>query len=168
MASKEPTIRTENTPVPREAAYSPFYALRRRINRDFDSLFNRFFPEDWPAWPNWAGESEIGPRVNVAEKDGVIHVEAEVPGLESKDLDVSVTDNILTLKGEHREEKEDKGKETIRKEFSYNSFQRSIALPARVQADKAEASFDKGILRLKLPVAQEDRERVKKIPIKAT
>jgi HSP20 family protein len=164
MTGKEPASRTEATPVPRETAYSPFYALQRRINRDFDALFNRFFSDEWPAWPS---ESEIGPRINVSEKDGVIQVEAEVPGLESKDLEVSVNENILTLKGEHREEKEEKGKEMIRKEFSCKSFQRSIALPARVQAEKAEASFDKGILKLKLPMAQEDRERVKKIPIKA-
>ena len=168
MAGKEPVVRTENTPVPRDTAFPPFYALRRRINRDFDALFNRFFSDEWPAWPAWSSEPEIGPRVNVSEKDGVILVEAEVPGLESKDLDVSVTDNVLTLKGEHREEKEEKDKEMIRREFSRSSFQRSIALPARVQADKAEASFDKGILKLKLPVVQEDRERVKKIPIKAS
>ena len=173
MTGKEMGARNEGSLVPREVARTPFEALRRSINRDFDSMFKRFFSDDvWPAWPAWpakgesAGSKEFWPLVNVTEKDGVIQVEAEVPGMDSKELDVSVVENMLTLKGEHKEEKEEKGKETYRREFSYGSFERNIPLPARVQADKAEATFEKGILRLKLPVLQEDRERVKKIPIK--
>jgi HSP20 family protein len=105
--------------------------------------------------------------VNVSEKDGVIQVEAAIPGMDDKELDVSIRDDVLILKGEHKEEKEEKGKEIHRKEFTYGSFERTIALPARVQADKAEAKFEHGVLTLKLPVVQEDRARVKKIPIKA-
>ncbi len=170
MAGKESAPRNGGALQRREAGTNPFLALQQAMNRDFDSLVKRFFGnEAWPDFPmltDWPKWEPIGPRVNVSEKDGVIHVEAEIPGMESKDLEVSMTDNVLTLKGEHKEEKEEKGKDVHRKEFSYGSFQRSIPLPARVQAEKAESVFEKGILKLTLPVVQEERERIKKIPIK--
>jgi len=158
--------------VPATRAIRPFRALQQQINRDFDEMFKNPFGSggwlDWPKWPSvdWPKWEEIAPRVNVSEKDGVIQVEAAIPGMDSKNLEVSLQDDVLTLKGEYKEEKEEKGKEVHRKEFSTGSFERTISLPARVQADKAEAKFEKGILRLTLPVVAEDRERVKKIPIK--
>jgi len=167
------TQENQGSHVPVTRAISPFRALQQQINRNFDAMFKNPFREgdwlDWPKWPSidWPKWEEIAPRVNVSEKDGVIQIEAAIPGMDSKNLEVSVRDDVLTLKGEYKEEREEKGKEVYRKEFSTGSFERTIALPARVQADKAEAKFEKGILKLTLPVVQEDRERVKKIPIKA-
>ncbi|MFI5400843.1 MAG: Hsp20/alpha crystallin family protein [SAR324 cluster bacterium] len=154
-------------------AIRPFRALQQQINRDFDEMFKSPFGSggwlDWAKWPSmeWPKWEEIAPRVNVSEKDGVILIEAAIPGMDSKNLEVSLQDDVLTLKGEYKEEKEEKGNTIHRKEFSSGSFERAITLPARVQADKAEAKFEKGMLKLTLPVVAEDRERVKKIPIKA-
>jgi HSP20 family protein len=168
MAGQE----TQVTRAPEARAMSPYRTLQQQINRDFDAMFKNFFHDDtWPDWSAWPAMTtpkweEIGPRINISEKDGVIQVEAAIPGMDNKDLDISVRDDVLTLKGEHKEEKEEKGKEFHRKEFNYGSFERTVALPARVLADKAEAKFEKGILRLTLPIVQEDRARVKKIAIK--
>jgi len=170
MAGKEPAPRNGGALQRREAGTNPFLAMQQAMNRDFDTLVKRFFGDEaWPQYPkisDWPTWEAIGPRVNVSQQNGMILVEAEIPGMESKELEVSVTDNVLTLKGEHKEEKEEKDKDVHRQEFSYGSFQRSVSLPARVQADKAQSSFDKGILKLTLPVVQEERDRIKKIPIK--
>lgn len=170
MTGKEPVVRNQGTAQRSESGYNPLVALQTAMHHDFDALVKRFFRDEaWPAFPKldgWPVPSDIGPKVNVSEKDGVIEVEAQVPGMESKDLDISIMDNVLSLKGEHKEEKEEKGKEFHRKEFSYGRFERSVPLPARVQADKAVASFEKGVLKLTLPVVQEELQRVKKIPIR--
>jgi len=167
VASEE----SQGSRTPGSRAISPFRALQQQINRNFDAMFRNPFREDWLDWPKWPSIDwpkweEIAPRVNVSERDGVIEIDAAIPGMDSKNLEVSVRDDVLTLKGEYKEEKEEKGKEFHRKEFSTRSFERTIGLPARVQADKAEAKFENGILKLTLPIVQEDRERVKKIPIK--
>jgi HSP20 family protein len=143
----------------------PFYALQRSMNEVFDTFFRRFpmAPFDW-------GEGRWGslPRVNVTEKNGTLQVEAELPGLDEKDIEVSVSDDLLTIKGERKEEKEEtEGKQFFRREISFGSFQRSIPLPSRVKADGATATFKKGVLKIVLPIAPEEREKSRKIEVRA-
>ena len=96
---------TQPTRAPEPHAISPFRTLQQQINRDFDSMFKNIFSGDtWPDWPRWPAIAwpkweEIGPRINITEKDGVIQVEAAIPGMDNKDLDISVRDDVLTLKG---------------------------------------------------------------------
>jgi HSP20 family protein len=91
--------------------------------------------------------------VEVSETASDIEIKASLPGVEPHDIDITVQANSLSIKAESREEAEDKGKNYLRREMSYGAMQRSFALPASVNPDKAEATFQNGVLRLKLPKA---------------
>lgn len=150
-------------PIRRETSMTdPFWEFRSEVDR----LFDRFF-EDFGLRPlSWAGEyGAFQPKVDVAETESEIQVSAELPGLEEKDIEVSLGDGTLTLKGERRWESEDKGKDYHRREQAYGSFHRVIPLPAEVDADKANASFKNGVLTVTLPKAAAARSR--KIEIEA-
>ena len=104
-------------------------------------------------------------KFDVAEGEDAIEISAEMPGIEDKDLDLSVSDGVLTIKGEKKAETEKTDKNYYLSERRYGSFQRSFRLPDSVDPDKIEAKFDKGVLSLTLPKHAEARERTKKISI---
>jgi HSP20 family protein len=103
--------------------------------------------------------------VDVTETDKEVKVCAEIPGVDAKDIDVSVEDGTLTIKGEKKYEQEEKGKGQYRMERSYGSFERAIPLPTEVDESKAKAEFKKGVLRLTLPKRRGAQPRRKKIPV---
>src|SRR5213592_5260735 len=137
----------------------PFSYLRNQINRVFDD----FWGESWLA----PRESFAGfwPQVDVTETDKEVKVCAEIPGVDAKDIDVSVENGTLTIKGEKKYEQEEKEKGQYRMERSYGSFERAIELPAEVDESKAKAEFKKGVLRLTLPKRPGAPSRRKKIPL---
>ena len=98
-------------------------------------------------------------------KDGFT-VKAELPGLNAKNVDVSLSVNILTIKGERKKEEEKKDEHHHYVERSYGSFQRSFQLPVEVKSDKIEATFDKGILKITLPKAEEAKKKEIEIKVK--
>ncbi len=151
----------KGVPVKREE-YNPFAVLRHEMNRLFDNLFRGFEIEPF--------ESRFGtfsPRVDVKESDKEIKVSAELPGMEDKDIEVSLSKDTLTIKGEKKEEKEDKGKDYYHMERSYGSFSRVVSLPNEVDTDKAQAQFKKGLLTVTLPKTAKAIKETKKIPVKA-
>ena len=113
-------------------------------------------------------ESRFGwaPSVDVSESDGSVVVKAELPGMESKDIEVDLTGNILTIKGEKKVEEEKKEEERVYcRERFYGTFQRSFRLPAGVESDKVEANFKNGVLTVSVPKSEESKHR--KIEIKS-
>jgi len=106
------------------------------------------------------------PAVDVFERDGSLVVKADVPGMKPEDIDVSISEDGLTISGHRAEEKEVKEKDYYRCERSYGGFVRQIALPSGADREKAEASFKDGVLEIRLPLAE--RAKHKKIEIKAT
>lgn len=132
--------------------------FRSEIDRMFDdfftrSPFGRFFQGgDWM------------PAVDVSETDKGIVVNAEVPGMEAKDIDISLNGRVLTIKGERRQEEEEKDKSYHRIERRYGSFSRSFELPADVDSGKVKATYKDGVLKLSLPKTKE--QAVKKIEVK--
>ncbi len=133
------------------------------FRREMDRLFDRFFE----GWPFRLG-SEDGywlPSVDVSETGKEVIVKAEVPGMDPKNIDVSLHDNVLTIRGERKQEKEEKEEDFHRIERSYGAFCRSIALPAQVDPDKVKAEYKHGVLSIRLPKTKE--EAVKKIEVKA-
>ena len=151
--------------VRREWEY-PFGAFQREMNKLFDDFFGGFELSPWaPVERRLA--SVFTPHVDVSETDKEIKVSAELPGMDDKDIDVSLTRDALTIKGEKKEEKEDKGKDYYKMERSYGSFTRSIPLPVEVDTDKVQATFKKGVLEITLPKTAKAIQETKKIPVKA-
>jgi len=126
-------------------ADNPFISLQTEIDRLFDD-FTRGFPSIGNGMSNVAL-----PTMDVAESDKEIEITAELPGLEEKDVQINVSDNVLTIRGEKQAEKEQKDKNYRLVERSYGSFERSLELPEGVNADAIKASIDKGVLKVVVP-----------------
>ena len=168
MATKKETVQKTapgtQMDVRREWEH-PFASFQREMNRLFDNFFGGFSLSPWTPLERGAAPT-FTPRVDVSETDKEIRVSAELPGMEEKDIDVSLTQDTLTIKGEKKEETEDKGKDYYRVERSFGSFMRSIPLPVEVDTDKVEATFKKGVLDITLPKTAKAIQQTKKIPLK--
>jgi HSP20 family protein len=141
------------------------------LQKEMDRLFSSFY-EDFPVMRRgngdlWKYEEAFTPRINVAETEKEIQITAELPGMDEKDIHVTLEEDALRIKGEKKEEKEEKGKDYHRVECSYGSFERVIPLPAEVLQDKVDAIFKKGILTVKLPKNPKAQEKCKHIDIKS-
>lgn len=108
---------------------------------------------------------EWTPSLDVSETKNNIVVKAEAPGVDPKDIDISLTGDVLTIKGEKRQEKEEKEQNYHRVERSYGVFARSVRLPQEVQSDKIEANYKKGILKITLPKSEEAKKKEIKIKV---
>jgi len=135
-------------------------SMREEMNRLFDNFFSGF-----PERRRGLLEGEWAPSIDVAETDEEIVVTAELPGVKQEEVDISIADSVLTLKGEKKEEKEVKEKNYHRIERSYGSFQRSISLPTSVEASKAKATYKDGILRVTVPKVEEAKPKQIKIDV---
>lgn len=155
----------KNVPVKREEE-NPFYAMRREMDRLFDNFWGGSGLAPFGGFMEQYGA--FNPRVDVTENDKEIKVAAELPGLDEKDVEVSLSNDMLTISGEKKAEKEDKGENYYRLERSYGSFQRVIPLPAEIEADKVEATFKNGVLQITLPKLHPGADVSKKIQIKTS
>lgn len=142
----------------------PFYALGRQMNRLLDDFFGDFALQSWKGWSDF--DTEFVPRLDVAETDKEITVTAELPGMEQKDIEVSMADGLLTLKGEKKHNAEEKKDGFYHAECSYGSFCRTVALPAEVDADKVDASYKNGVLKIHLPKTEPEQAETRKIQVK--
>ncbi|UCD99003.1 MAG: Hsp20/alpha crystallin family protein [Chloroflexota bacterium] len=139
--------------------------LRDQMNR----LFDNFFEQPFGLTP-FAGRAtflkEFSPFLDVSETDKEITISAELPGLDPEDIHITLERNTLTISGEKRAEKEEQGERYFRIERSYGSFHRSIPLPGDVDEDKIDATFKRGVLKVKLPKTPEAQTKSKHINIK--
>lgn len=151
--------RERQTPVRREEE-NPFTAFRREMDRLFEDFWGERamapFGEEWGAF---------SPQVDVTETDGEIKVSAELPGLDDEDIDLSISNNVLTIKGEKKEEQEEKGDNYYRSERAYGAFRRDVSLPSDVNTDQVDAVYDKGVLTITMPKAE--KTKATKIAVKA-
>jgi HSP20 family protein len=131
--------------------------LQDRMNRMFDESLFRLRPT--------RGEALWSPSVDIYEDNNHIVVRAELPDMNEKDVDVSIENNMLTLKGEKKLEREEKKDNYHLIESSWGSFSRSFNLPSTVDADKAEAKFEKGVLRISLPKKEEAKPKQIKVKV---
>ena len=150
----------------------PLESYRRDIeslHRDMDRVFEKMWSAGTSAslLPEVWARGEMMPQLDVTEDDEAFQVTIDLPGLDEKDVDVTLSDHVLTIRGEKEEEKETKEKEYSRRERAYGAFRRSIEIPAAVDASKIEASFKKGVLTIQLPKTEEAQQQVKHIAIKA-
>jgi HSP20 family protein len=136
------------------------------LQREIDRLFDDFTR----GWSGSERGQQLMPSINVAETEKEIEITAELPGLEEKDIEVNVADNILTIKGEKKVEKEETDKSYRTYERSYGSFSRRIELPSGVDAGKIKASLANGVLEVTIPKpapAQVKKVDVKTVPLGA-
>jgi HSP20 family protein len=134
------------------------------LREAMDRLFEESFVRPFRLWPSVI-DSEWTLPIDMYETDEALVIKATLPGVEPKDVDITVTGNTLTIKGEIREEEEGKRGTVHFQERRYGKFQRSISLPSTVDPNKAEAEFKNGILTLTLPKVEEAKP--KRIPVKA-
>lgn len=137
-------------------------SLFREVEKTFDDFSRR------PPLAMFGNGGMMVPKVDVAETKDAVEITAELPGVEEKDIDVTLSDGVLTLRGEKKSEhkEEDKSKNWYLEERSYGAFSRSIQLPFDPESDKVEAKFDKGVLRIRLPKPAEVVKKEKKIEIR--
>ncbi len=121
-----------------------------------------------PAWRPLSTFSFSAPAIDMNEDEKAYKITAELPGLDTKDVDVSVSGNTLVVKGEKRQEKEEKDKHYYFSERAYGSFRRAFELPARVDRDKVTADYSKGVLTITLPKTADAQKQAKKIEVKST
>ena len=155
-------------------AWAPLSAFKNEIDR----LFEGFDTSAWH-WPHPGRALRLGtgdggklawpisPAMDLVERNGGYSVEAELPGMDADDIDVKVAEGMITIKGEKTEEREEEQKDYHLSERRYGSFQRSFRLPAGIDADKIEAKFDKGVLKISLPKTPDAMRKDKKIKVEA-
>jgi HSP20 family protein len=136
-----------------------FEKMRKEMDRLWDS-----FLEGRPGRRAREGEEWV-PSLDFSETKSDLVVKAELPGIDPKDIDISINEGVLTIKGEKRQEKEEKEEGYHLVERSYGSFTRSIRLPGEVQNDKINASYKNGVLKINLPKSEEAKKREIKIKV---
>jgi HSP20 family protein len=138
--------------------WDPFSDLRGTMDRLFDEGFSR----PWRLIPT-ADTVEAPIPVEVSETEGEVEVKASLPGVKPEELEITVTNDVLTMKAQHREVAEDKKRDYYRREIRYGSFHRSLTLPTSVDSDKAEAHFENGMLYLRMPKVEAMRPKQIKV-----
>lgn len=161
--SSTPSKTAQRTvPAPRH----PMSALRSQM----DQIFENFF-DDWglPQWGTGVPAERMFPRIDMTEDDKNVVVVADLPGVDEKNIDLSLENGVLTLKAERKSESEEGGddKKFHRIERSYGSAQRSFRLPCDVVEDKVAAKFEKGVLTVTLPKAAPAKPKSKRIQVKS-
>lgn len=135
-----------------------------RFRSELDKLFDRFFDMDFPAARELLEKSDWFPSIDVSEGEKEITVKAEIPGVDVKDIDIAIDGKRLMIKGEKKQEKEEKNDNYHRMERSYGVFNRNVELPAEVSAEDVDASYKKGIL--KIVMKKTKTSETKKISVK--
>ena len=145
-------------------------SLQNEMNRLFEDFWRDPFsirPFERFTQMGTTGWSGFNPNVDISETDKEIKLEAELPGLDEKDIEISISDDVLTIKGEKCQESERKDRSYYFAERSYGSFTRQFTLPTAVDEDKIKATFKKGVLTISMPKRPEVMEQHKRIAIKS-
>ena len=162
MATEIRKPETAGTPAPRYR--DPFAEMRAEMDRTFDAFLGRNFLAR-PSLPYAAPPALVAPDIDIRENDKEIVLEAELPGIDEKDVAVVVKNGVLSLKGEKKVERDEKKDAYHLSERSYGAFERSFRLPDGIDEDNIKASFEKGVLRIAMPKIAEKTPAEKKIAI---
>jgi HSP20 family protein len=147
----------------RESDFSPLERFQRRMNSLFDDFFS-----DWGSdisTSDTLASREFTPQIDIREDDKKVYIDAELPGLDKGDIEIEIKNNILTISGEKKHEKEEKDKEYHRVERSYGYFERSVRIDSDVEEDKIKASYKNGVLSIDIPKKEGSESKKRKISI---
>lgn len=159
-----PWVRKDEAGETKRTADSPIATLQTEMNQVFENFWNRFSRHFGDF--DWAGAHGEA-RSDVVQTDGAVEISIELPGMDLKDIEVSVTEDLLTIRGEKRIERQEEKRGYYLSERSYGAIYRTIPLPPGVDGDKAEATFRNGVLNIRLPQTPEAQARVKHIEIRS-
>jgi HSP20 family protein len=151
------------TPALRDEAYDPFVAFRREMDRMFDDFLSGFGGRPLAPFGSWSG---VTPTIDVSESDKEVVVTAELPGLDQKDFEVTVSGDVLTLRGEKKAEREEKDGDVHYVERRFGSFSRSVRLPFEVRDEKVDAKYDKGVLTVRVPKPADIQRTARRIDVR--
>ncbi len=132
------------------------------MQREIDRIFDRFRGDFW----NEEESKSLMPAVDIIEKEDDFCIKVEIPGVDKKDVKITVQDDVLTIKGEKKKEEEKKGENYYRVERCYGTFQRSFTLPSSVASDKIDASYDNGVLTIMIPKLEEAKPKEIEVKVK--
>jgi HSP20 family protein len=151
------------TPAPRDEYHDPFLAFRREVDRIFDDFFSGFGRRavGSPFGP-W---STATPSMDLTDNEKEIVVTAEMPGLDEKDFEVTVSGDLLTLKGEKKDENEHRNGDAYYMERRFGSFSRSVRLPFEVKDEKVDARYEKGVLTIRVPKPADLQRQARRIDV---
>ncbi len=135
----------------------------QEIRKEMDRIWQDFFGKGWLT-ERFEGLEWI-PAIDVSETDDAVIVKVDVPGVNPEDMEISLSDNVLMIKGEKKKEEEEKKENFYRMERYYGSFMRSIQLPCEVEEDKISATYKNGVLKIVLPKKPEEKKKVIKINV---
>jgi HSP20 family protein len=127
-----------------------------------DRLFDEGFSRPWRMIPQTEAYEATFP-VEVSETDGELEIKASLPGVKPEEVEITVQNDVLTIKAEHKDTSEEKKRDYYRREIRYGTFHRAMTLPVSVDSDKAEAAFENGVLYLRLPKAEALRPKQIKV-----
>lgn len=176
MTEKKTEIEVKREPARAVGPSAPDWEPVRSLRQQIDRLFADF---DWPdlrlAWPRksavasqpWPEFGIAVPPVDLVERNGGYELQAELPGLTENQIEVKVSNGMVTIKGEKSSERVEDEEDYHLRERSFGAFQRSFRVPANVDTDKIEARFDKGVLRVTLPKSAAALQEERKIDVKA-
>lgn len=139
------------------------------IRRDMERLVDDFI-EPFPRrhifrWPRWSESSTLAPEVELINRENEYLVRVALPGIDKKDLDLTITDDALTIKGEAKKHEEVKEEDYLVSEITYGKFSRTITVPSEVESEKAKAAAKDGILEITLPKKKEAKPREIKVEV---
>ncbi len=145
-------------------AMSPFEEMEKKFEEFFRRPFSMFGPS-WLPSVKFPESGMVSPDIDIFEDGSDVVVKAEMPGMKKEDIEVNLTDEMVTVSGEKKKEEKVEKNDYYRVERSYGSFRRSFRLPKEVQSDKAKASFKDGVLEIRVPKTEEAIKKEKKITI---
>lgn len=153
---------SKNLPARREEDKHPLTRLQQDMNRVFDNFF-----EDFSLTPFQDRDIYTFPKIDIKETKKEVMVSAELPGMDADDIDISINDNVLSLRGEKKQERKDEGENYYHMECAYGSVHRNVTLPSEVESDNVNAIFKNGVLKVTMTKKPENQQKAKRIEIKA-
>ena len=138
----------------------------RTVNDEISSLLNRHFDSYFPEASYWEDADTLTMPVEITDKGEEYDIRAELPGVKKEDLDIDIEENYLKINAKKHEEKDEKGKNYKRSEFSYGEFSRVVQLPEEIDVEKTEAKLDSGVLKIMAPKMSKEKPQTKKLVVK--
>ena len=150
------------TPARQEDRFEPF-----SFRREFDRMFDDFFNGSLARFSGFEPLQAVAPSIDVEDKENEVVVTAELPGLDSKDFDVTLSGDVLSIKGEKKDEREEKNGGMHYVERRFGSFSRSVRLPFETGDEKVDAKYEKGVLTVRVPKPAELAKASRRIEVKS-